>query len=519
MICPKCGTANKEGAKFCRQCGSKLGDVATIASSSDEASNTPSIRTAKDEQAPETAPERTADPDPSKDDAPVKPTTPTAEAASGPSSPKSEEPDEPATTSNKSAEETSTASPTQVGAKDALNKIKSLPRPVLIGSVVAVVAIIAAIFIVSTSGRIGDKEIKLALQQHGDLTISGGNYDEDSELNVDSVKVTSSEKYVGEAAGMIKAWYGADEVYTATADVKLSNDAFEKTETVVCYFVKNENKWQPVDNIDTSNEVWTAKQGPSENKLSENLTDIVRQAFQDSGVTNYISNSTAPDAAKANSESYRDADITVRNSELDGNNATITIDAQKNGIYYTCGGTITANFIFDKGHWNLDSAALDDSATKIDFSGVVGTWNGTLTNASYKCGAAEGQSVNITISSFDASTGIASGTVTCVAHFHKSSESNTGVDTTLTDIPFSVKLKANCSKLSGEATIEQTGGKVYLEMDFDDPSTDSWGFGNSSSSSNDDANDYLNVDIETSPNVGLFSWSTYDDRYDFVKAE
>lgn len=469
MLCPKCGAENKDGAKFCKKCGAPL-DATT---NERAASGQPDTNTAgaDEAKADKTTAAQTQQPGATGGAA--------ASAAAG------------------------TVSGAAAGAKP-----KKISKPVIIGGIAAVVIIVAIAVVMVMSGGIGEKEFKEALQDGNMLTIKEGDYNDESQLNVDSVKITSNEKATGDDAAMARMWYGTDELYEVTGDVKLSNDAAEVDETVTCYFMKDNNKWVPVGSPDVQGDAtWTAKQGPSEDRVQENIDKIVNKAFEN--IDYGRGYDVAPDKAIASSSDYDGADISITDSQVNGNQATVTLSAKKSGSYYSCGGSITANFKFTNGRWSLDSADADDSVKSIDFSGIIGTWSGTCTDPAYNCNAANGQTVSVTITSFDSSTGNISGTISCPAHFHNSSEANGNSDTTLTDAPFTAVLTTATAQsgtnLSGKfLTLKHDTGKIAATISF-----------MSSSSVYSDGNEKVVIDITTANDQ---SWSTYRDEYTLTKA-
>ena len=470
MYCPQCGARVRPEAKFCNKCGFNLAAKASTAAPSSPA--------------------------PEKGDS-------TSGPSHNPSGPLPSRPSEPGGAAPDPGVHVSPASALSA----AKSKLAAVPKSVLLGALVAAVAAAIAILAALSGSKVSNREFEQALRDGGTLRASAGTFDEASDLNVESLKITSFHKYEGQDAGLMRAWVGTDEVYEGVADVVLSSDSKQETATATCDFMKTSNGWQAIGSPDLSNVSWTPKQGPSEAMISKNLNQVLQMvSFSDgSGAIAYGSQSLS--GARASAQLYNNADVSVTDCSINGNAAIVKLDVKKDGVYYTCHGTVTATFdLSNKGTWSLDSATADDDLKKVDFSALVGTWNGTVTDAEWYCKGAESNPATIKFTSYDASTGTASGTISCVAHYHKQSEA--GADTLLQDEPFSVELTGSASNFSGNASINQDAGSASLSFSFNATSA----FGN--------AVDNEGTFTLTVKSSGKSLWSLYaDDTYRFSKAQ
>lgn len=230
MYCPQCGAQVRPEAKFCNKCGFKL--AAKVSS-----------------------------PAPAKGDS----------ASGSDHDPANPVPSEPRGAVPHPSVHVSPASALSA----AKSKLASVPKPVLLGVVAAVAAAIAILVALSGS-KVSNQEFEQALRDGGALKVSAGTFDEASDLNVESLKITSFHKYEGEDAGLMRAWVGTDEVYEGVADVVLSNDSKQKTATATCDFMKTSNGWQVIGSPDLSNVSWMPKQGPSEAMILKNLNQVLK---------------------------------------------------------------------------------------------------------------------------------------------------------------------------------------------------------------------------------------------------
>ncbi len=420
MFCPSCGAKNEDGDKYCSGCGAQLSEY-------------------------------------SRNDG----DTPTAEGKPDPAS--AENPGgHPA--GPKGTEEEKLKGATGRNSK---SRAFRSTRPIILGGVAAVIAIAAIVATLFTNSKPGEKELRQALQDSSLLTIKESDYNNESQLNIDSVKITSCEKVTGSSAAAARMLYDTDQVYDVKGEVKLSNEAAEVSENITCSFLKGDSEWDAISTPDVESAAWSPKQGPSEDKMAENISEIVEEALSGNGYAIAYDGST-PAKAQADAKAYTGADVSFSDAKLnDDGTATVSITAKKENDYLVCGGSVTANFEFDKGRWTLESAEADDRLKEIDFSNIVGKWSGPCDSTfGLGCTAAENEAVTINITSFDATTGNLEGTITSMVHFHKNDEDNTGAETTVNNEPFTMELTAYGSHLSGEATIKLDAGVIWLSLSF-----------------------------------------------------
>ena len=399
MVCPKCNHENDEDAKFCVSCGANLQDCDGAGKTNDSALEPePVAQTAQDIEGAHGADQGNSD-------------------AGGEQR------------AQNSIEENE-------GKGSILERAKAFPKPALYGASAAVVlAIVALAAVFFMNGKPGEAELRAAIQEGASVSIAEGEYNDAAELSLDSIEITSVEKISGTDAAVAKSLLGTDECYTVVGSVKLSGDAAEVSETVSCSFFKQDGKWAAIGSPSATDQVWTAKAGPSETKVLENIDYLLSKASADS---------TSEDN-EYSSGMYDGAEFKVTKNDLDGNTAKLAIHAsQDSSSYFTCEGNLTVSFTFKNGTWALDNAKADDTLFVYDFSKMIGTWKGTYEEPDYTqiyyCGGAKEYDTTIVIDSYDKESGTLSGKFSTVAHYHDDAKNDgsTEGDTQVNDIAFTI---------------------------------------------------------------------------------
>lgn len=429
MKCPKCGYENKDGAKFCQSCG------APMAETDKPVADSKSSVTTADKDAPAAA---------------DKPASDTEKKPSG-----------------KAASASDPADKVKAELTDLLAKAKALPKKTkyIAGGVAAAIIIAVIAFVVIANDGPSTSLIEQDIKSSSIAKYSGGTWADEGQLNVDSIKVTHKEKQAIPAT--VTAFSGMKgDVYSYTADVKLSNDQVSVNETVTGTYYKTNGKWEAFMSPSSSNATYTAKKGPSEDKVK-------------SGIGSIISMVKGSNSSNDVSGLYKDADISVTSNDMSNNTATVVLHCEKETDFSSLKGDFTAKFnLNSSGAWELADASASDGYDKPDYSKLVGTWTGKFksqTTSSHKCFGAQGHDLKLRITSVDNNSLKMEGSFDGLAHYHagaKSDANSSDGDTYVTNQTFTMALSKGSywgtdSKLSGShETPETQNGSLKLSLEF-----------------------------------------------------
>ena len=470
MLCPKCGTENGVGAKFCKGCGTALAQSDVV-----QPQGTPESEQAKGET-------------PKPEDAKVK-------DAGGV---------EVKSTEVKPAEVKTVEVATDGAAKgaDVKAKLASMPKKtkLIIGgfAAVAVIAIVAAVLLMNNGPS--DSTIEEFVRQSG-VEQSIGTSDtwaDKSSYTIQSVKVLEKTKNNGGTQSAIVMGVQMSDPYTAKVEAVLSNGSTEVTEQATMYLAKVNGEWDPLFFSKSSFSVASVKltKGVSHKKVTKNMGSILSEAYK----------SGKPSLSTV----YQNGTFKVVDEKLDSDAKTdkLTIECVAETDYSEAKGKIVATFAFGDSGWSLKSAKGDDDLYKVSFQKLVGSWKGSLddqSSSSKKCFGGKATPAKLTITSVDEKSGKVEGTLTSLMHFHqtiKADEDSDAGDAVISDIPFSIDLDLD--------------GDVYIP-------TDSFEYERDNDSS---ADIFISLDTKGlkvtvmssyEGGSGLFNWSSFQDEYIMTK--
>ena len=339
---------------------------------------------------------------------------------------------------------------------------------------VAIIATIAIVAMLAIDNGPSDEQIKKAIQDEGFKIANDQWKTNDEAYQITNLEVIEKQR-VDDTTGLAKAFHGTSTYYKVKAKATASNGAAECAETVETEFFKDSDKgeWEP-SSLDEKDRKLTALRGINvsevEKSVKEELSgkllygEILEKATQDKKLLSM----------------YRDADVKITDEKFDkdAQTDTLTIALSKNAETATSNATVTAKFAFNKGiygtGWGLDSASFHEETGGVNRQGLVGTWTGKFKEQSGvllggKCFGAQDRDVTLTISSLDNTTLKAEGTISFLAHYHKtlkgSNQNSTDGDTYLENQSFSTTFENNYNK-----AIEPNKGDVYASFEFSENS-------------------------------------------------
>lgn len=555
MKCPVCGEQNIEEAKFCKGCGTPL-----TASQPVSADANGDAEPAQEQDAPQQA--TANEPAPAEPQPAASKPSPVEQqpAAQGPTptqaQPAAYEPapaqPQPAASEPSATQEQSYASPVASGpasyetphtgepaaatgndpkqmATDLLAKVKALPKKTLAiaGGVAAAVVVILVAFLIMGGGP-GKSKVEQDIREAVTTSYSGGSYGADGELSVDSVSITSEEKEaIPEGWGDLLGVSG--DAYSYTAEVKVSNDNVEGTETYEATYVKSGNDWEALTGPSRESHTYSAKSGPSSDKVIENISSILSEAS--SGSSNY---------ASSLSNLYAKGSFEVTSNDWSGTSASMVIHGTTETTFSKSEGDITATFTFDtsSGAWKLSEAKASSDMATVDYSKLVGTWTGTFqkTYASSgsqsdiyggKCYGAQSQNFTLKITSVDKDSLKVEGTFSGLAHYHtggSSDQNSIEGDTMVNDQAFVATLKTGIYEnvLGYFNTINLDLGTTYTTPEKEDGSTLELIFGFGTEDDSNGASAVLKTTYPFEYALGNSNWDTNyyaSDVYTLTKNE
>ena len=367
------------------------------------------------------------------------------------------------------------ASTNQVSKKTSVGKKKWM---VCALSGLAVIALIATIAIVATvviDNGPSDELIKKAIQDEG-LNVSKDEWKAtDEKYEISNLEVIEKRR-VEDTSAVSQVFRGTSTYYKVKAKVTASNGSAECSETVETEFYKDsgESEWAH-SLVDVRDRSFTALQGVDASVVEQSVKDEI------SGKSLYgsiMSKATPNNKVKS---TYKDADVKVTEEKFDKDSQTDTVKITlvKDSKTAAAKTTVTAKFSFDGssfgGGWKLDSASMDEGSDDVDRQGLVGTWTGKFKEQSGvllggKCFGAQDRDVILTISNLDNATLKAEGTISFLAHYHKSlsgsNQNGADGDTYLENQSFSTTFENNYNK-----AIEPNKGDAYASFEFSESSS------------------------------------------------
>ena len=369
--------------------------------------------------------------------------------------------------------------------KNRLASLDKRQKGVAIGAVAALIlgVVIAAILIIGDGPS--DAQIKEVFQSQKFEVEKDSWKTNDAPYNVESVEILAKKK-LEDTTGLIKLFSNDPHYYEVKAKVKASNGAVEATRTYDVNFYRDNDtsKWTTISSPTQESEEYVPLRGIDTSAVEENIKKDL-----DAGYTGYSSVLGKASSGSSNlAKIYAGSTATIGDEKFDkdARTDTVTINLKKDSGVASAEGTVTANFTFSNGKWELASASTNDGATSVNRQGIVGTWTGKFKEQTGvlmggKCFGAQDQDVTLSITSFDDSTLKAEGTISFLAHYHKtlggSNQNNTDGDTYLDNQAFSTTFENNYNgsfygnggdlRASFQFS-ENPEGKVRLILSFDE---------------------------------------------------
>lgn len=306
---------------------------------------------------------------------------------------------------------------------------------------------------------------------------SGGSFGSDDSLVPTQVTVGARRHSDRAPEGAeLEETFAATSYVTADVMVSYQNDSVIATTTATLGYAKQNQAWIDAGVVSNEQVSFLATRGVDQKKTLHNIGQLLERAG--SGIP-------AKEGVPSLASLYEGASFEVTSSTFDegAQTDTLTIHARKGGRFssYECDIVATFAFAQASGLWELSEAHVTDDAWVRRFDPLLGTWEGTFKSQTVSSGAmclAGGSTpLSLTISSWaDTGSGARlSGTLSAVAHYHRSPETDGNAsegDAVLEAVPFTATLyESEDAQLEGEATFIATlpgaaGGTVSLTLVF-----------------------------------------------------
>lgn len=344
-------------------------------------------------------------------------------------------------------------------------------------TVIVAIGVIWLLMSLSNGPAIGQIETDLAALLPT-YSYSGGTYGPDLDIPISKVNVTRRESTqsptdVSPAEGVGPGTYQVD------AELLYDDGRIQATHNVSGTYVRSNDGWLLTGELNDRGTSLTPESGVDEAKVLEGIEPILSAASKEKESLN--------DIYQGGSYSISGNDFEPNSNKGAATNA-VTIHCERKSDFFTYTGSVTANFAFESGTWQLTSAEADDSATSRTYDQLVGTWTGRMVEHEAdggSCFGAREYPVSIVISSVGDSSqgsGQVQGTISCLGHYHErlnSDKSSTEGDTVVEDLAFRGIISAEYNKTTGSSlNIEcsssgEPRGKISFVLSFgtsDDPS-------------------------------------------------
>lgn len=306
---------------------------------------------------------------------------------------------------------------------------------------------------------------------------SGGSFGSDDGLVPTQVTVGARQHSDRAPEGAeLEETFAATSYVTADVMVNYQNGSVIATKTATLGYAKQNQTWIDAGVVSNEQVSFLATCGVDQEKTLGNIGQVLEQAG--SGIP-------AKKGVPSLTSLYEGASFEVMSSTFDegAQTDTLTIHARKGGRFssYECDIVATFAFVQASGLWELSEAHVTDDAWVRRFDPLLGTWEGTFesqtVSSGAKCLAGGSTSLSLAISSWaDTGSGARlSGTLTAVAHYHRSPETDGNAsegDTVLEAVPFTATLyEPEDAQLESGATFiatlpEAAGGTVSLTLVF-----------------------------------------------------
>lgn len=309
---------------------------------------------------------------------------------------------------------------------------------------------------------------------------AGGTYGPDLNIPLSNVGVTERSSTRTPEGLEVTAAVGPT-AFNVEAEATFDDGKVRVVRNVGATYVRSDGEWNVTGEFAERGTSFTARSGVDEGKVLSNMETIL--------------SATSSNTDLSLGDIYADGDFSIvgnvfkEAANKDTATNDVTISCNKENGFYSYQGNVTAHFAFESGSWVLRNAEADTNASKRTYAPLVGTWTGSLVSTSSNgvgnCYGAQDHEIVIDIQSAgdaSASGGQVQGTITVLAHYHKSLDkkqaSCTG-DTVVEQLAFTGSIRASREENSTDAliaTCTTTGspiGDLAFTITFgtdDDPS-------------------------------------------------
>lgn len=308
---------------------------------------------------------------------------------------------------------------------------------------------------------------------------SGGTYGPDLEIPLSGLTVTKREA-TQTPEGMEVANGVGPTAFGVEAEATYDDGTMHVVRDVSITYVRQEDGWAAAGELAEQGVSLTARAGVSEDKVKQNVSDILGKATNTNGA--------------ALNDIYEGGSFSIQANDFEGapkgDTATddLVIHCEKSNDFSAYGGNVTAHFAFESGEWRLRSAEAEEGISTRSFKPLVGTWRGVFTDQlsdDGRCYGAQETPFEVTIDQVGDSSlgsGTVTGSISVLAHYHarlKKDADNTPGDSHLEDISFSGTISTEHDETTSSSlnivcsTTGNPQGEVNFVLSFgtdDDPS-------------------------------------------------
>ena len=308
---------------------------------------------------------------------------------------------------------------------------------------------------------------------------SGGTYGPDLEIPLSSLTITKREA-TQTPEGMEVANGVGPTAFGIEAEATYDDGTMHAVRDVSITYVRTEDGWTAAGELAEQGVSLTARAGVSEDKVRQNVSDILGKATNTGG-------------ASLN-DIYEGGSFSIQANDFEGapkgDTATddLVIHCEKSNDFSAYSGNVTAHFAFESGEWRLRSAEAEEGISTRSFEPLVGTWHGVFTEQlsdDGRCYGAQETPLEITINTVGDSSlggGQVTGSISVLAHYHarlKKDADNTPGDSHLEGVSFTGAISTehdDTTSSSLNIVCSTTGnpqGEVNFVLSFgtdDDPS-------------------------------------------------
>ena len=293
---------------------------------------------------------------------------------------------------------------------------------IIVAAAAVVIIILAVVIVVVSSGSASslpsDEQIQEDILSNSEWNLAtGGSYGTNATYEDPTIEVTSKERYE-EVEDYLKL-LGVKAVCSAQATGSTSNGSVDASCSFDCLYIKTDGEWE-LFSCDAGDTTYTATAGVAEDVVAAKAADFLDMADEHLGATSL-------------ENLYEDVTPTVESVDFDeeAQTTTATLLYDNSTAFSDLSATITVDFVFDSGGWELGGATADEDAYTVSYDKLIGTWTGSFESQECydsHCYGAEDQALTLTIDSIDPDSLKVTGTVKGLAHYHEASDGDEDSD-------------------------------------------------------------------------------------------